>query len=61
MTAMGGVPGEVELPMIDYTGIFLGSSYEKGVTSSGLRYVEGVPFQGKVCERVPIFKIQQGT
>jgi len=29
----------------------LGSRYGKGVTFSRCRYVKGVPFQEKVCER----------
>jgi len=47
---------------------FLDSRYGKGVLFSRWRYVKGVyifkegfvkgvPFQGKLCERVPIFEI----
>jgi len=39
-------------------GPFLGSRYGNGVALSGWRNVKGVPFQGKLCESVPIFEIQ---
>jgi len=48
-------------------GTFLGSKYGKEVLFSGWRYVKwrylfreryikGIPFQGMVCEKVPIFQ-----
>jgi len=46
-------------------GTFFGSRYGKEVPYSGWRYVKGVPFQGKVCERwkgpdFPKFSIWKG-
>jgi len=55
---MGGTPyNEIHGDAPPERDIFLGSRYGKGVAFLGWRYVIGVHFQGKVCERVPIFEI----